>query len=120
MHKKHTTTDAEIYYNVEGEGFPVVLLHGFGEDSNIWNKQLALLKNHSKLIIADLPGSGLSTIAAGLNNEPSAIEFYADCIYNLLVAEKINKCIMLGHSMGGYITLCFAEKYQAMIKGFGL
>ena len=48
------------------------------------------------------------------------MEKYADDLYELLKNEKVKKCILLGHSMGGYITLCFAEKYPDMLSGFGL
>ena len=49
-----------------------------------------------------------------------SIEDYADCISALLVHENITNCTMLGHSMGGYITLAFAEKYPDLLDGFGL
>jgi pimeloyl-ACP methyl ester carboxylesterase len=45
---------------------------------------------------------------------------YADCIHALLRHENISSCIMLGHSMGGYITLAFAEKYPLLLTGLGL
>jgi len=48
------------------------------------------------------------------------MEYYADEIYSLLKNEKVNHCILLGHSMGGYITLHFAEKYAEKLAGFGL
>jgi len=118
MERNFHHPNAEIFYRIEGEGIAVVLLHGFGEDGNVWNEQNVLKKN-CKLIIPDLPGSGKS---AFIKQEPLAatIEFYADCIYALIKNENIDSCIMLGHSMGGYITLAFAEKYSQLLKGFGL
>jgi pimeloyl-ACP methyl ester carboxylesterase len=118
MQKNFYHNNANIFYRIEGEGIPVVLLHGFGEDSNVWNEQL-VLKDNCRLLIPDLPGSGRSTFT---KHEPlaSTIEFYADCIYALLKNENIDSGIMLGHSMGGYITLAFAEKYSELLKGFGL
>ncbi|HRI21453.1 MAG TPA: alpha/beta hydrolase, partial [Panacibacter sp.] len=50
----------------------------------------------------------------------STIEYYADCIKGLLAFENIPQCIMLGHSLGGYITLSFAESYPQRLTGFGL
>jgi pimeloyl-ACP methyl ester carboxylesterase len=49
-----------------------------------------------------------------------SIDDYADCIYHLLQFENLSKVDLLGHSMGGYITLAFAEKYPEMLRAFGL
>jgi pimeloyl-ACP methyl ester carboxylesterase len=117
MEKKFQYQDTAISYCVYGEGKPVVLLHGFAEDGTIWNNQLNFLKHHCRLIIPDFPGSGRSGILQGA--EVGIVE-YADCIYALLENESIDNCIMIGHSMGGYITLALAEKYQAKLSGFGL
>ncbi len=100
-----------------GEGKPVLLLHGFGEDGEIWNNQAEYLKNTFRLIIPDLPGSGESEIVSG--NTVSMID-YADVVKAILDEEKISECIMLGHSLGGYITLAFAEKYRSSLNAFGL
>lgn len=110
-----------IAYRVEGEGKPVVLLHGFGEDSHIWDQQIDCLKAHCRVIAPDLPGSASSQLlVAQTPATPVAIEGYADCIYALLEHEKIASCIMLGHSMGGYIMLAFAEKHPDLLTGIGL
>ncbi len=109
----------------------VVLLHGFAFDGNIWKEQVDVLQKYFTLLIPDLPGSGRSTVDSWQltddskaysteNHTPSTIEYYADRIYALLQKENVQECIMLGHSMGGYITLAFEEKYPQMLKGFGL
>jgi len=116
-HFKYFNTD--IAYRVEGMGQPVVLLHGFGEDSTIWDKQLAFLKDKCQLIIPDIPGSGKSSMLEGLSQAIS-IGDYAVCIQALLLHEKIDQCILLGHSMGGYIALAFEELYPNLTTGFGL
>lgn len=118
MEKKFTYKNATITYDLVGEGFPVLLLHGFGEDRTIWKDQVAFLKSFCRLIIPDLPGSGASPVSD--DDGADTIEFYADCINPLLEQENISACIMLGHSMGGYITLSFAERYKDKLKGFGL
>ena len=96
---------------------PVVLLHGFAEDSTIWNEQMNFLQDYCRLIIPDLPGSGKSSM---LQKDHVGIEDYAACINALLEKEGIEKCILLGHSMGGYIALAFAEKFGHKLQGFGL
>lgn len=116
MKKKFQYLDTDIVYKVIGEGSPVVLLHGFAEDSNIWNEQIPFLQKHCRLIIPDLPGSGQSKM---LEKNNITIEDYAACINALLDNEFIDRCILLGHSMGGYITLAFAEMYAEKLVAFG-
>jgi pimeloyl-ACP methyl ester carboxylesterase len=117
MNKAFKYLNTTINYWVYGEGQPVVLLHGFAEDSTIWNNQTSYLETHCRLIVPDLPGSGNSELLEGSS---ISMEDYADCIYALFNEEKIERGVLLGHSMGGYITLAFAEKYPAKVKSFGL
>lgn len=110
----------KIFYRVEGEGKPVLLLHGFGEDGNIWNPQIEALKKENSLIIPDLPGSGNSEMLEG----NQSINDYAEVV-KAIVDQEINKdekkrFCLVGHSMGGYITLAFAEKYPGLLNSFGL
>ena len=94
---------------------PLVLVHGFAEDSAVWENQINYLKNTYTLLIPDLPGSGGSTLS-----DDTSMESLAEAIKAILDAENIQECIMIGHSMGGYVTLAFAEKYPALLKAFGL
>lgn len=105
-----------IHYLDTGKGNTIVLLHGFGEDSQIWNRQIAFLAKNHRLVVPDLPGSGNSTMLS----EPDTIDAYASAINALLQHLSINQTIMLGHSMGGYITLAFAEAYPEQLLGWGL
>lgn len=112
-----------LSYSVYGKGTPVMLLHGYGEDSTIWEHQCEFLSEHCLLIVPDLPGSGKSTISSkGLNDwlPNMSIEDLANSVHEVLVVENIDQCIMLGHSMGGYITLAFAELFPKKLIGLGL
>jgi pimeloyl-ACP methyl ester carboxylesterase len=111
--------NTSISYRTEGSGEPIVLLHGFGEDSNVWNKQVEHLKEKYLVIIPDIPGSGKSTMLEGLS-QAITLGDYAVCIQALLLHEKITECFIFGHSMGGYIMLAFVELYPNSVKGFGL
>ena len=104
------------YYKTEGKGKAIVLLHGFIEEGSMWNGMLGGLKKKYKVIVPDMPGFGKSQLG---ENELS-MDYYADYVQAIVKAEKLNKFILLGHSMGGYVTLNFVEKYGNMPAGFGL
>lgn len=117
-----------IEYSIEGEGKTIVLLHGFGEDLTVFENQVNFLKNSYQILTPNLPGIGKSSsLKSDFTNANDSIKLldteisdYADSIALLLKQLNINECILLGHSMGGYITLAFAEKYPQFLKGFGL
>ncbi len=114
----------KIFYRTQGEGpAVVVLLHGFGEDGSIWDHLSGVLQNYH-LIIPDLPGSGHSEMIADMS-----MEGMANALRDLIVHETATiffkegepgSVVMIGHSMGGYITMAFAEMYPQMLEGFGL
>ncbi len=113
--------NSNIHFQVEGAGSPVVLIHGFGEEGSIWKNQIAFLKKEYLLIIPDLPGSGHSDILDDITFDPTiGMEIYAKVIKTILDHLNISSCTMIGHSMGGYITLAFAEKYPQFLEKFGL
>jgi pimeloyl-ACP methyl ester carboxylesterase len=99
-----------IYDSKKGEK-TVVLLHGYLETNEVWTDFKELLKPHFRVIVIDLPGNGLS----GTNDENS-MEFMADVVAGVLNHSKINRATVVGHSMGGYAALAFAEKYGEMTE----
>ncbi|MDQ2752348.1 MAG: alpha/beta hydrolase [Bacteroidota bacterium] len=109
-----------LSYQKEGTGFPVVFIHGFPEDGNVWKHQISFLKEKFTVIVPDLPGSGASAMLDETDSKEVTITDYADCIFALLQHENIKDCLVFGHSMGGYITLALVEKYPHVIRGFGL
>jgi pimeloyl-ACP methyl ester carboxylesterase len=108
----------QMGYVKTGAGPAVILLHGFGEDHHIFNSTVAMLEKTYTVYTPDLLGTGMSSI----NTFPSnfSIEYLADSIAALLQHEKIENCTLLGHSMGGYVTVAFAKKYPQFLKGLGL
>lgn len=111
--------NSNIFYTDYGTGKTVVLIHGFGEDGKVWNYLADNLKGNYRIIIPDLPGSGKSDM---LNQEsaPVSIDDYAEVIISIVKNESLDKCTILGHSMGGYIALAIAEKHPEILIGFGL
>ena len=106
-----------IFYSVIGSGQTLVFIHGFGEESSIWENQINYFKKDFKIIVPDLRGSGQSELMA---DEDLSIESMANDVKLILDAEEIKNCVLFGHSMGGYITLAFAEMFPNLLLGFGL
>jgi pimeloyl-ACP methyl ester carboxylesterase len=115
MSKQITFQNSRIAYKVYGEGKPVMLVHGFGEDSKVWQQQVDYLKDKFRLIIPDLPGTAGSEIIGDMS-----MEGMAEVLNAILLEEKISTCSVIGHSMGGYILLAFAAKYAEKLDRFGL
>ncbi|MBN2215162.1 MAG: alpha/beta hydrolase [Bacteroidales bacterium] len=100
----------------EGTGLPVLLLHGYLESSEIWKSLSDQLKDVFRIIRIDLPGHGES----GLFHNIHTMEIMAETTRFVMDALFIDKCVLIGHSMGGYVTLAFAEHYPERLLGFVL
>jgi pimeloyl-ACP methyl ester carboxylesterase len=105
-----------MHYRYEGSGNQtLVLIHGFCENNTCFNKQVLFFKDHYKVLLVDLPGFGESIARVGISMDDMALE-----IKQVLDSLGIDKCVMLGHSMGGYVSLAFAENFPTYLVGFGL
>ncbi len=105
-----------IYYTDNGSGIPVVLLHGYLESSEVWNGFEKKLTSKFRVISIDLPGHGLSDVYG----ETHTMEFMATAIKELLDNLDINKACLVGHSLGGYVTLAFLELFPDYLSGYSL
>jgi 3-oxoadipate enol-lactonase len=106
-----------LAYDDVGTGLPVVLLHAFPFDREMWSPQHGPLSFLDVRVLApDFPGFGHST--AG--NAPFTIEGAADVIADFLAALKIERAVIGGLSMGGYVAMAFARKYPERVTALVL
>jgi len=104
----------KIEYQVSGTGQPVVFLHGYCEDQQMWDHFIPLLPS-AKYITIDLPGFGKSEVVPNIS-----IAKMAEIVWEILKELGLKNIILIGHSMGGYISLAFAEKHPELLMGLGL
>lgn len=118
--KKHVVNvnGMDMVYEECGEGNEqtIILLHGFGGSSRYWHKVCPSLSERYRIIMPQLRGHGGSSSPHGAYS----MEAMAEDIHRLVEKLQINKVVMLGHSLGGYVTLAFAEQYGDKLLGFGL
>jgi len=116
MEKQLNFQGHSVNYRVEGSGPALVLLHGFLENISIWDDFSGALSKMNKVIAIDLPGFGKTDVFS----KNHTMDFMADAVNAVLEEEKIKYCILAGHSMGGYVSLAFAKKYEHKLKGLVL
>ena len=104
-----------IHYRISGSGPCVVLLHGFGETGAVWDQQLSFLAKYYSVLVPDLPGSGASEAI-----DDMSMEGLAACMAALIQDHTPEPHCLIGHSMGGYIALAYAEKFEDRLSGLGL
>lgn len=118
MKKQIELAGKNIFYQVIGKGKPVMLVHGYGEAGEVWTNQVSFLKENYHLIVPDLPGSGQSDLIEDMSME--ALAEVLKAIVDKEVKPEGAPISMIGHSMGGYISLAFLEKYSSYLSAFGL
>ena len=98
-----------------------MLLHGFGETGEVWNKQVEFLKDDFKLIVPDLPGTGESELISDMSMDGMSEVIKAIFDGETETGHESKRdTVLIGHSMGGYITLAYVKKHNESLRGFGL
>ena len=107
---------SSIHYSVTGKGKCIVLLHGFLLNTDIWSDLIPLFSKKNKIIAIDLPGHGKSDCI----EEICTMELMADIVNFILLENNLTTTSLIGHSMGGYVSLAFLEKYQSKVNNLVL
>ena len=108
--------NTKISFTEDGKGTAVVLLHGFLENKTMWDKYVSALSKNHRVITIDLLGHGETECLGYVHT----MEDQADMIFAVLISLRIRKIVLVGHSMGGYVALAFAELYPDNVKGLFL
>ncbi len=116
MKKTAQFHEKNISYKISGKGPALVLLHGFLESKAIWDDFTEILQNDFTVIAIDLPGHGESELI----EETHSMQLMAATVRTVFETEKIEKAVIAGHSMGGYVALQFAVDNKEMVKGLVL
>ncbi len=105
-----------IFYKDEGQGQAIVLLHGFLENSKMWDAFLPRLTQKNRIVAIDLLGHGQTSSLGYIHS----MELMAEAVEAVLNHLKIKRSVFIGHSMGAYVALAFAEKHPNAVHGLCL
>ncbi|MCC9072681.1 alpha/beta hydrolase [Flavobacterium sp. F-65] len=108
--------NTNISYSDTGKGTTIVLLHGFLENKTMWNHYVDVFSKNYRVVTIDLLGHGKTEPLGYVHT----MEDNADVVKEVLSHLEINKAVFVGHSMGGYIALAFAELYPENVQGLVL
>ncbi len=107
-----------VHYRDEGRSNnkTVVLLHGFMQNLDVWSSYVLTYMNRFRVITIDLPGHGMTDTFSEIHT----MNFMAKVVRDVLNHCSVDRCVMVGHSMGGYVALAFADLFPYALRGLGL
>ncbi|GAB2619353.1 alpha/beta fold hydrolase [Belliella aquatica] len=105
-----------ISFTKQGAGKPIILLHGFCETKEMWKTFSVQLSESHTVYCLDLPGFGESLLSSSQLN----LEEVAVTLHEWMEEQKIQKPIIIGHSLGGYVALAMAKLMGSELRGIGL
>jgi 3-oxoadipate enol-lactonase len=114
--EKLVSGDADIFYDVAGNGPPVVLLHPFPVNHEFWFPVSRLLSQRYRLIIPDVRGHGDSGIGEG----PATMQKHAEDISRVMTAVGVGRAPLVGVSIGGYAIFEFWRKFRDRVSAVAL
>ena len=116
MQKSITFKNAKVSFSDVGKGPAVVLIHGFLENASMWKNIIPEISKKNRIVTIDLLGHGKSDCLGYVHS----MELFAESINAVLNHLRIRKTILIGHSLGGYVALAYAEKHPQKTKGLCL
>jgi pimeloyl-ACP methyl ester carboxylesterase len=116
MQKWINYKEVEVVYHDRGNGDCIVFLHGYLETAEIWTGFADRFFGGFRVLTLDLPGHGQS----GTWGKVHSMDDLAGSVHAILTAENIDKVFLVGHSMGGYVTMAFAELFPQKLSGYAL
>lgn len=116
-HKSFLFKDILINYQDEGQGDQtLVLLHGLMNSLDVWATYVFMYMKRIRVVTVDLLGHG----ETGNLSDRHTMDLQAEMVKELLDYLKIKSCVIVGHSMGGYVSLAFCNNYPSYVKGLSL
>jgi pimeloyl-ACP methyl ester carboxylesterase len=106
----------QMAYTDEGDGIPLVFIHGFPLNRSTWSKQVEAFKSNYRVIAPDLRGLGETEATPG----PASMSRFAEDLHALLHHLGTGPAILVGHSMGGYVALAFARAFPKALRALVL
>jgi 3-oxoadipate enol-lactonase len=105
--------DVELHYEVRGSGPPLVLVHGLGASTAIWQKVAGPLSDDFRVIAYDLRGLGRSSTPSG----PYTVGALLADLHGLAEALELERFLLVGHSLGGAVAVCYAARHPERLSG---
>lgn len=113
--KRYVSPRGEVSYWIsrqENGKLPLVLLHGLTADHTLFDKQVEAFQGERTLLIWDAPGHGKSRPYTGFS-----YPHMAEDLRGILQAEGIDRAVLAGQSMGGFVAQSFLARYPDLVKG---
>lgn len=107
--------DLEIGYDDGGSGMPVLFVHGFPHDRTLWTPQLQGMTAQARVLAVDLRGFGETSVAP-----PFSMDQYADDLVGFMNTLHLDRAVVVGLSMGGYVAFAMWRRHPNRIRGLVL
>jgi pimeloyl-ACP methyl ester carboxylesterase len=101
----------ELAYDDAGNGIPLLFIHGWPHNKSLWAAQLSGLPTHARCLAPDLRGFGDSSVEG-----PYSIDQYADDLAGFLTCVGVERAVVCGLSMGGYVALSMLRRHRTRIR----
>jgi 3-oxoadipate enol-lactonase len=102
----------ELGYDEAGSGTPLLFIHGWPHDRTLWAGQMSGLSTQARCLAVDLRGFGDSTVSG-----PWSIDRFADDLAAFLAARHVDRAVVCGLSMGGYVALAMLRRHRVLVRG---